>query len=418
MRQDIPLAAPGLAVAAAEEHRAQPHAWDGSMARWDVYSAAILAVTLAIVLITGPAHGRAGGAAALAAMIPWYVAVGRPAMTGDHDDAPGGQRRSWRGAAYLAGLVVLLAAALLATPQAAYILLALCPQCFMATSFRAAVVAVAALNCAPAAVALLQRRPAGEVTIAAYVAAGGLAFSVAFGTWVIKIIDQSKERAALIEQLEATRAELASAHRDAGMLAERQRISADLHDTIAQGLASIVMLLQAADSGLRADPESASAHLRLAVQTARENLAEARALVAGLAPAPLDGSTLADALRRVAAQAGRQGGITAEVEVTGPARPLPTSAEVVLLRVGQEALSNIRKHARAGRACVRLAYDAGQVRLVVTDDGAGFDPDMVRSGYGLSGMRARVAEAGGVLTVASTPSEGTAVTVTVPAGPA
>jgi signal transduction histidine kinase len=415
MPQNIPLAAPGVAVSTRREHPPRPDAWDGSMVRWDAYSAIILAATLAVVLLTGPAHGRVGCAAALAAMIPWYLLVGRPAMTGDHDDLPRGERPTWRGSLYLAGLVGLLTLALLASPQAAYILLALCPQCFMAESFRPAVVAVTALNCAPAAVALLQRQPADDVTIAAVVAAAGITFSVVFGSWILRIINQSKERAQLIEQLEATRAELASAHRDAGMLAERQRISADIHDTLAQGFASIVMLLQAAESGLRADPDGAGHHLQLAVQTARENLAEARTLVAGLAPAQLDGGTLDDALRRVAAQTRSQGGIAADVEVTGPTRPLSTSAEVVLLRVCQEALSNVRKHARASRASVQLAYDAGQVRLVVSDDGAGFDPTAVSNGYGLRGMRTRVAEAGGVLTVASTLSRGTAVTVTVPA---
>jgi signal transduction histidine kinase len=413
MPQDIPLAAPGVAVSS--ERRPQPDAWDGSMARWDVYSAAILAVTLVIVALNGPAHDRIGAAAALAAMIPWYLIAGRRAMTGDQDDRAAGPRPPWRGSAYLAGLLVLLVLALVATLNASYILLALCPQCFMAVSFRRALAAVTALNCAPLAVVLAHRSPGADLQATAFIAAGGLAFSVAFGTWVIRIIDQSKERAALIAQLEATRTELAAAHHAAGMLAERQRISADLHDTIAQGLASIVMLLQAADSGLRADPEGASAQLGLAMQTARENLAEARSLVAGLAPAQLDGGSLADALRRVAAAAGRQGGIAIDVEVTGAARPLATSTDVVLLRVGQEALANVRKHARAGRASVRLAYAAAHVELAVTDDGAGFDPDAASSGYGLRGMRARVAEAGGDLTVASTPARGTAVTVTVPA---
>jgi signal transduction histidine kinase len=417
MRQDIPLAAPGVAVSASREHPLRPDAWDGSMARWDLYSGVILAATLAVVLFSQPPHNRFGSAAALAAMVPWYLLVGRAAMTGDQDDglAPG-ERPSRRGAVYLSGVVVLLALASAASPQASYILLALCPQCFMAESFRRAVIAVVALNATPAILAvLLEHPPAADIPVVIGVAAAGITFSVVFGSWIFRIINQSKERAELIEQLEATRAELASVHRDAGMLAERQRISADIHDTIAQGFASIVMLLQAAESGLRTDPEGASHHLRLATQTARENLAEARTLVAGLAPAQLDGGTLDDALRRVAAQARSQGGIAADVEVTGATRPLGTSAEVMLLRVCQEALSNVRKHARASRASVRLAYDPGQVQLMVTDDGTGFDPAVAPAGYGLSGMRTRVAEAGGVLTVASAPAQGTAVTVTVPA---
>jgi signal transduction histidine kinase len=101
------------------------------------------------------------------------------------------------------------------------------------------------------------------------------------------------------------------------------------------------------------------------------------------------------------------------VEVTGPARRLDTSTEVMLLRVCQEALSNVRKHAGAGRALVRLDYADGEVGLEVTDDGCGFDPGAAAAGYGLSGMRTRVAEAGGAMAVRSAPGAGTSVTVRV-----
>jgi signal transduction histidine kinase len=83
--------------------------------------------------------------------------------------------------------------------------------------------------------------------------------------------------------------------------------------------------------------------------------------------------------------------------------------------VCQEALANVRKHARAGSASVRLGYDPDAVRLEVSDDGAGFDPDRVNGGYGLRGMRTRVAEVGGTLTVHSSPGAGTQVSATVPA---
>lgn len=178
------------------------------------------------------------------------------------------------------------------------------------------------------------------------------------------------------------------------------------------------MLVQAAEAGLAADPDGTRRHLALATETARENLAEARALVAGLTPATLDGGTLDDALRRVAAQVAGPGGLAADLEVTGITRPLGTSAEVMLLRVCQEALANVRKHAGASQASIRLACGEAEVGLVVTDDGAGFDPAAACGGYGLRGMRARVADAGGSLLVRSAPREGTAVSVTVPAGAA
>jgi signal transduction histidine kinase len=413
MREDIPLAAAGLAVATSPCGPAQPHAWDGSMRRWDGYAAVILAATLFVSLVTAAPRDRAGCAAALLAMAGWYVLVGRAAVADGHDDELG--LRAWRGPVYLAGLVVLLAVAVSYAGESAFILLVLCPHCFMAEPFRRAVVPVVALNLTPAIVEVAKRQPAVNLAIDAGIAVAGIAFSVVFGGWVMRIIGQSSERAELIGQLEATRTELAAANREAGVLAERQRLSADIHDTIAQGFASIVMLLQAAESSLRTNPDGASYHLQLATQTARDSLAEARVLVAGLTPAQLDGGSLDDALRRVAAQARSQGGIAAEVEVTGAVRPLATSAEVMLLRVCQEALSNVRKHARASQACVRLAYDAAEVRLAVSDDGAGFDPAAENDGYGLRGMRARVAEAGGALSVRSAPGAGTAVSVTVPA---
>ncbi|MCP9971452.1 sensor histidine kinase [Actinomadura madurae] len=106
---------------------------------------------------------------------------------------------------------------------------------------------------------------------------------------------QNRERLRLIEELDRTRGELAEVSREAGVLAERERLARDIHDTIAQGFASIVMLLQAAEAD--AGPNR---HLELAVRTARENLAETRGLVAALAPPALDGGSLVEALRRMA----------------------------------------------------------------------------------------------------------------------
>ena len=108
-------------------------------------------------------------------------------------------------------------------------------------------------------------------------------------------------------------------------------------------------------------------------------------------------------------------GTQASFALSGRPRPLPMAAEVVLLRVCQEALANARKHAEAHSVTVRLGYDPAAVRLEVSDDGAGFDPDRMNGGYGLSGMRTRVAEAGGTLTVCSNPGAGTRVSAAVPA---
>ena len=100
--------------------------------------------------------------------------------------------------------------------------------------------------------------------------------------------------------------------------------------------------------------------------------------------------------------------------MTGTARRLPTGTEVVLLRVCQEALANVRKHAAAREVAVRLCYADDVVRLTVADDGAGFDPELITSGYGLRGMRDRVAQVGGTIQVTSAPGAGTQVCAEVP----
>src|SRR6202034_2824252 len=163
---------------------------------------------------------------------------------------------------------------------ASLMLAALCPQCFIALTFRRAVAAVAVIACAPLAADAAAGAPGPDLAADAAVAGLTLAFSFVFGGWITRIIHQSVERGLLIEQLEATRAQLASAHREAGVLAERQRLSAEIRHTTA--------------------PDGAARHLALSSDTARDSLAEARGLVADLAPAGLQGGSLDEALARAA----------------------------------------------------------------------------------------------------------------------
>jgi signal transduction histidine kinase len=408
------------------------HAWDTGERRWDTYFAVILAGTLALIQVNGSStgHGRLVASAALVAMAPWYALVGRRAIYRAGESV-------WPSVIYLAGLIALLAVAETGADSGSvvFILLALGPQAFMASgSYRQAVVVVVLMN-APIVLTAAGRGARGsELAAPTAVAALTTVFSIVFGTWINRIIDQSRERADLIEQLERTRAELAEANREAGRLAERERLASEIHDTIAQGFTSIVMLVQAAQAvtgdavvreavmGEAVSGEAVSGdneelvrkQLDLIGRTARENLAEARALVAGLAPTALAAAPLADALARLADRAAEESGILSEFEVLGTPRPVGTRAEVVLLRVCQESLANVRRHAAATRVAVTLGYTAQHVALAVTDDGAGFDPDRPTSGYGLRGMRARVHEVGGELTVASAAGTGTTVTAEVP----
>ena len=387
------------------------NAWDGGERRWHLYFAVVLAGMLALTQVVGPISGqhRLIASVALLAMVPWYLVVGRRVLY-----ASASERSRWLGAAYLAGLLVLLAVTEGFGGSDTFILLALGPQSFMAVSYRRAIAAVVVMNAIPLVVVLARDRSTAGATQAVSVAVLGTAFCVAFGTWIIKIVDQSAERAELIAQLERTRVELAEANREAGILAERERLASEIHDTIAQGFTSIVMLAQAAEAVIDDDRDRAREQLDLIGRTARENLDEARSLVAGLVPVPLTRASLADALARLADRAGEELGVETEFAVRGSPRPLGTGAEVVLLRVCQEALSNVRKHAGARQVQVALSYREPVVRLEVTDDGSGFDPVLTREGYGLRGMRARVGEIGGELAVRSVPGAGTTVTVELP----
>ncbi len=241
-----------------------------------------------------------------------------------------------------------------------------------------------------------------------------LVFSLMLGYWISRIIDQSSERADLIAQLEQARAELAAAERSRGVAEERERLAREIHDTLAQGFTSIVMLAQAAAPLLARDPGTAGRQLALIEEVARENLAEARALVAASAPAGLDGTTLPDAVRRLAERFGQETGIEVEAHVE-PVPHLDRDRQVVVLRAVQEALSNVRRHAGARRVAVRLVEDGGVALVEVGDDGEGFGPERRDRGFGLAGMRARVDEVGGELDVASTPGGGTRLTVRLPA---
>jgi signal transduction histidine kinase len=153
-------------------------------------------------------------------------------------------------------------------------------------------------------------------------------------------------------------------------------------------------------------------------QVARDNLAEARALVAAFGPAALADSTLAEALDRLGERFGAETGVQVDVRLEATAG-VGRDTEVVLLRAAQEALANVRKHARAGRVLLRLTDDGAQVTLEVADDGDGLPPD-VADGVGLRGMRERAVAGGGTLDVTGGPGHGTTVRLVLPlpAGPA
>ncbi|MFJ8147207.1 sensor histidine kinase [Streptomyces sp. NPDC096048] len=233
---------------------------------------------------------------------------------------------------------------------------------------------------------------------------------------------QAARQRALIDDLIRTRRELAASERREGTLAERQRLSMEIHDSLAQGLSSQRMLLQAAERVWESDAGKARTHVRGAASVAEHNLAEARRFVHDLAPADLArGGGLAEALRALAArESGDQLTVRVHVDDGARAPSLPDRVQSALLRIAQGALANVREHAGASTVALTLTLLDDQAVLDVTDDGHGFDPAALPDapagvrGHGLPAMRARLRQLGGTLTVESAPGEGTVLSAAVP----
>lgn len=237
-------------------------------------------------------------------------------------------------------------------------------------------------------------------------------FSVIMGNWIWRIAEFGAEKTRLLDELTAAQDELAALHRDAGITAERARMSREVHDTVAQSLTGLVLLAQRARRGFASgslDDET----LELIETSARDALAETRALVAAAAPVELTQGGIAEALERLAERFERETRIRVSVS-TSLDEPLDRDTEVVLLRCAQEGLANVRKHSAAAHARMELTVASGDARLVLSDDGRGF-PAEARAGFGLAGLRDRLALAGGTLEVDGTPGA-TALTATLPIG--
>ncbi|GHC75061.1 two-component sensor histidine kinase [Nocardiopsis terrae] len=250
----------------------------------------------------------------------------------------------------------------------------------------------------------------------------GAVFAVAIAAGYTALDRESERSRELIDTLTRTRDELAAAQRRTGVLDERERLAREIHDTLAQGLSSIVLLLRTAESALPKDPGLAATRVAEARESASANLAEARRFVRDLAPPSLTGANLPDALRRLCERVGRTGGLDCRFRTDGTPAELPSGYEVALLRAAQASLANVTAHARATTAVVTLGYLGEEVTLDVYDDGEGFVPERLRprqdgTGYGIASLRERVAALGGDLQVESAPGEGTAVAVRLPLTP-
>ncbi|SFS10232.1 Signal transduction histidine kinase [Agrococcus baldri] len=274
------------------------------------------------------------------------------------------------------------------------------------------------------------------VALAPFVHHGGTTYANVFGPLIggvfalgisrgyLELLREAASRERLVDSLAKAQremsdlqGELALAQRHSGAIAERTRLSRDIHDTIAQSLASIHLIAHAAHERT-ADP-SASRTLEQVETLASESLADVRRIVAALAPAELD-DALAAAIGRLLERLGDETGITTQLHVDPSLPLLPTPVEVALLRTAQSALANVRQHASAARVVVSL-IDAGDVvRLDIIDDGQGMDAvaweadGAGSSSYGLRFMRARLRELGGGLDIESAPGDGMALSAHLP----
>lgn len=361
-----------------------------------------LGITLAVVYVLGPALGPRG-----------EVRAGRP------DGARTEARPAVRPVLWLAAVVTTWVVLVLLAPSFAWCAVPLFYTGLRTLPPRAAILLVTLLTALVVAAQLRLVDGFDPNLLLAPPAVAAIATAV-----FVHMERQATRQRALIDDLIRTRRELAATERREGTLAERQRLSMEIHDTLAQGLSSQQMLLQAADRIWEADPSAARQHVLTATDIAARSLAEARRFVHDLAPADLaDGASLGSALRTLATRASEESDtLDVRFHLDGTPLPLPDRVQSTLLRIAQGALANAREHSGATTAALTLTYLDDQVVLDITDNGCGFDPSLAPApgsvrGHGLPAMRARARQLGGDLTIESAPGEGTVLSVSIPLEP-
>jgi signal transduction histidine kinase len=246
----------------------------------------------------------------------------------------------------------------------------------------------------------------------------GLMVAGLMAAYIESVIREGERRQALLYQLRATQDALAAQEREAGVIAERQRLAGEIHDTVAQHFTSIVTNLEAAESRADTNIDATWDHIRSAREAARHGIADARSMVHALQPQVLEGRAIGEALDHITRDQPHSAPDVTFREIGTPA-PLERVRETILVRALQEALQNVRKHAHATSVAVSLAWLEDEVILDVQDDGAGFDPRSVprpENGHrmGLHTMPQRVESAGGTWSIESTPGEGTSIAISFP----
>jgi NarL family two-component system sensor histidine kinase YdfH len=247
-----------------------------------------------------------------------------------------------------------------------------------------------------------------------------LAFVLIYVILFVRQVQARQRAQALLHELEAAHRQLqayADRVEELTISQERQRMAQELHDTLAQGLAGLIMQLEAIDSHLESgNPRRAQETVQQAMQRARATLHEARRAIQALRPAALEQGSLVDALGREVDQFAATTGVRATFQVDAGPPNVPPEAARGILRIVQESLTNIARHAHASHVVVRLQENDHVLRMTVQDDGSGFDPieALEQPGcFGLAGLRERAQRIGGVLQVESAPGRGTGIVLEI-----
>lgn len=202
--------------------------------------------------------------------------------------------------------------------------------------------------------------------------------------------------------------------RQAAVVAERNRMARDIHDTLAQGLTGIIVQLEAAeDARLKDLPEAADEHVTRARELARESLQEARRSVHALRPRVLSEKSLCQALQELIGKMTTGTGLHGELRTSGVAGVLGEDAEDNVLRICQEFLTNSLRHSGASRFRANLDFSGKAVVLEMGDNGKGFDKNRINEGFGLIGIQERADAMGAKLTIESSAGNGTSLTLRI-----
>ena len=198
---------------------------------------------------------------------------------------------------------------------------------------------------------------------------------------------------------------------------ERKRIALELHDSVCQAHTGAIMHLECADDSL-GENLAAREHLHRALQLVRGSMTEMRCALWDLYPEELQRADLRSAIESLVKDLTAGNGLTVQFSLDGMIRRLPPETEKGLLRISQEALSNVVKHAQAREVRIGLFLDSQRARLCVKDDGQGFLPELNPGSFGLTSMQDRTKALGGVWTIHSEPGRGTEVHASIPIPPA